>query len=296
LLSLGSNKLNKKPFYFSIDFEDFSFDLTRSIGLEPQSNFEALELAYEVINTFLSEHFINPHITFFTTGTVARIAPDLLRRIASDGHEIASHYNYHDLMFKQTNQEIETNLVAAKESIFKAVGYEPLGFRAPVFSIPKERQDIFTVLKKHFKYDSSYVVHPTHKEYKNYQNEFPIVDDNFLEIPVLTKDYFFNKLQMKSGGTFLRFFSKEMLKETMDSSLKNGYMPLIYLHPYDYLTNREFWVSWKLFKQTNDIKNWVKYFRQIQWIGIGNKSVFPKMKYLLQFYEHQGPMKNLLDK
>ena len=101
---------------------------------------------------------------------------------------------------------------------------------------------------------------------------------------------------MKSGGTFLRFFSKEMLKETMDSSLKNGYMPLIYLHPYDYLTNREFWVSWKLFKQTNDIKNWVKYFRQIQWIGIGNKSVFPKMKYLLQFYEHQGPMKNLLDK
>ena len=44
-----------------------------------------------------------------------------------------------------------------------------------------------------------------------------------------------------------------------------------------------------------DLKNSIKYFRQIQWIGIGNKSVFPKLEYLLEHFEHQGPMKILLE-
>jgi len=265
------------------------------LGIEPSSNLPALNLAYEVINSFLEKNFSNPKVTFFTTGTVARFAPDLLKQISNDGHEIASHYNYHDLMFKQSNSEIEKNLIEAKESIFKAVGYEPLGFRAPVFSIPIERRDIFEVLRKHFKYDSSYVIHSSQKQFRNYKNEVPLNFSDLLEVPVFTKKYFFNRFQMKSGGTFLRFFSKKMLMDTMNYSHNNGYYPLVYLHPYDYLDDREFWVSFDKFAQTKNVKNLIKYFRQIQWIGIGNKSVFPKLKFLLESFEHQGPMKNLLD-
>ena len=101
---------------------------------------------------------------------------------------------------------------------------------------------------------------------------------------------------MKSGGTFLRFFSKNIIKETMLHSYESGYAPLIYLHPYDYLQDREFWVGRKHFLKNLNITNSIKYFRQIQWIGIGNKSVFPKLEYLLNYFEHQGPMKILLDK
>lgn len=295
MLLLGSKKLNKKPFYFSIDFEDFTYDLTRSLGIEPLSNIPALHLAYDVINNFLEKNLSNPKVTFFTTGTVARLAPDLLKQISNDGHEIASHYNYHDLMFKQSNNEIEKNLIEAKESIYKAVGYEPLGFRAPVFSIPLERRDIFDVLKKHFKYDSSYVIHPSQNKFSNYKNEIPLNCNDFLEVPVFTKKYFLDKFQMKSGGTFLRFFSKKMLKDTMNHSYDNGYYPLVYLHPYDYLTGKEFWVTFDKFAQTKDLRNLIKYLRQIQWISIGNKSVFPKLKFLLESFEHQGPMMNLLD-
>ena len=255
-----------------------------------------MEKSYSVIQEFIEKNLNNKKVTFFTTGTVARSAPDLLKRIHNDGHEIASHYNFHDLMFTQDIQTIEINILEAKNSIFKAVGEEPVGFRAPVFSIPKNRLDIFELLSKHFSYDSSYVLKLSEDEYQNYQEEVPFNIDNFLEVPVLTKKYFHHKLQMKSGGTFFRFFTKKMIKETMLYSHDNGYPPLIYLHPYDYLQDREFWVDSKYFLKNINLKNSIKYFRQIQWIGIGNKSVFPKLEYLLEHFEHQGPMKILLDK
>lgn len=199
-------------------------------------------------------------------------------------------------MFKQDIQTIEKNILEAKDSIFQAIGEEPIGFRAPVFSIPRNRLDIFELLAKHFKYDSSYVLKLSEKDYKNYKDEVPFNIDNFLEVPVLTKKYFHPKLQMKSGGTFLRFFSKSMIKETMLHTYESGYSPLIYLHPYDYLQDREFWVGRKHFLKNLSLTNSIKYLRQIQWIGIGNKSVFPKLEYLLDYFEHQGPMKILLDK
>ena len=43
------------------------------------------------------------------------------------------------------------------------------------------------------------------------------------------------------------------------------------------------------------LKYLIKYFRQIQWVGIRNRSVFPKLNYLLDNFEHQGPMSLLLD-
>ena len=78
---------------------------------------------------------------------------------SSDGHEIGSHYNHHDLMTFQSLEEIEDNLGLAKESIKLAVGDDPLGFRAPAFSIKPDNYDVFNLIGKYFKYDSSCVVH-----------------------------------------------------------------------------------------------------------------------------------------
>ena len=60
--------------------------------------------------------------------------PDILKQMIMDGHEVGSHYNLHDLMYKQSNYEIRSNLEIAKDQFSKHAG-EPLGFRAPVFSI-----------------------------------------------------------------------------------------------------------------------------------------------------------------
>ena len=42
------------------------------------------------------------------------------------------------------------------------------------------------------------------------------------------------------------------------------------------------------------ISNLIKYPRQLQWTGLRNKTVFPKIEYLLESFEHQGPMSELL--
>ena len=59
--------------------------------------------------------------------------------------------------FRLRIEEIDKNLELAKEAIFKACGYAPKGFRAPVFSIPRERVDIFKVIEKHFEYVANHI-------------------------------------------------------------------------------------------------------------------------------------------
>ena len=91
--------MNKIPFYFSIDLEDFTFNLTRSLDLKPKVNLEALKLSYKLINDFCNDKLDSKKITFFTTGSVAETFPELLQEIVNNGHEVACHYHYHDLKF-----------------------------------------------------------------------------------------------------------------------------------------------------------------------------------------------------
>ena len=267
----------------------------RNIGVEPRINREALFLSYQLINNFSKQKLNSKKITFFVTALLARDVADLLKQIATDGHEVGCHYFYHDLMFEQSNLEINRNLELAKNAIFQATDIEPVVFRAPTFSIPRERRDIFSEVEKHFKLDSSYVLDLDKYSKEQYFKESPFTLENLVEIPIVPKSFFSKRLKMKSGGTYFRFFSKKMIEEVMLFNIELGFTPLVYLHPYDYLQNLEFWVSINDFITARKLKYLMKYFRQIQWVGIGNKSVFPKLNYLLENFEHQGPMSLLLN-
>ena len=48
---------------------------------------------------------------------------------------------------------------------------------------------------------------------------------------------------MKSGGSFFRLFTKKMIKDALEETHRKNHIPLIYLHPYDFLTEKEFWLS-----------------------------------------------------
>jgi hypothetical protein len=92
--------LNKIPFYLTIDFEDLAYELLRAIGETPKVSATALELSYKLINEYSKKKLNNKKLTFFTTGTVAKTMPDLIKQMTIDGHEVASHYNLHNLMYK----------------------------------------------------------------------------------------------------------------------------------------------------------------------------------------------------
>ena len=257
---------------------------------------KALELSYEVMNNFSKTKLDGKKLTFFTTGTVARTAPNILQQMVQDGHEVGSHYNFHDLMYKQSSNEIAKNLNIAKESIYKACGIEPVGFRAPVFSITPDRLEIFQKINKVFKYDSSHVLNLTQHDKAYYKSLEPFNSIALVEFPIVPKGFVFGKVQIKSGGTFLRLFSQQIIKEVMEHNHENNFIPQVYMHPYDYLASQEFWVPLQDFARSKKISSLIKYVRQNQWSRLGNSSVFNKLDYLLDFFEHQGPLsKSIID-
>lgn len=91
--------------------------------------------------------------TFFVLGAVAEHHPDLIEEIYNKGHEIACHAYSHKTLYELGREEFEKEITKSLELIGK---YNPIGFRAPSFSINNETKWAFEILEKYgFKYDSS---------------------------------------------------------------------------------------------------------------------------------------------
>lgn len=106
----------------------------------------------------LLEIFDHAHVraTFFVLGWVAERFPDLVRRIASADHEIASHGYAHRLIYDQTPQEFRSDLRRSRDALTAAHGGPINGYRAPSFSVtPRSLWALDIILEEGFTYDAS---------------------------------------------------------------------------------------------------------------------------------------------
>lgn len=98
----------------------------------------------------------NVTATFFVVGEIAAEYPDLVDRIAAEGHELGSHGHTHRPLFELTPGEFERELRLSREAIEAAAGVTPEGFRAPNFSVTDRTAWAFDVLcASDYEYDSS---------------------------------------------------------------------------------------------------------------------------------------------
>lgn len=86
--------------------------------------------------------------TFFILGYIARNHPEVVREIAGRGHEIATHGDMHQLVYNQTPEAFEADLVASMEAIAVAGGGTPRTYRAPGFSITSKASWAFDILAR----------------------------------------------------------------------------------------------------------------------------------------------------
>ncbi|WP_224447655.1 polysaccharide deacetylase family protein [Haloprofundus salilacus] len=94
--------------------------------------------------------------TFFIVGKVAEQYPELVSRIADEGHEIASHGHTHTPLFDLSPDTFERELTMSSDAIQEACGHRPVGFRAPNFSVTRKTEWAFEVLESSdYRYDSS---------------------------------------------------------------------------------------------------------------------------------------------
>lgn len=94
--------------------------------------------------------------TFFVLGWVAERHPDLVRRIAGAGHEVACHGFSHELIYRQSPDTFREETRRAKSLIEEAARRPVIGYRAASFSITRDSLWALDVLiDLGFAYDSS---------------------------------------------------------------------------------------------------------------------------------------------
>ncbi len=142
---------------FSVDVEDYFqvAALAPAVSRDSWPKRESrVERNTERILALLEERGI--HGTFFVLGWIAERHPMLVRRIATAGHEIASHGYSHQLIYTQTPAEFRAETVRSKHLLEDLSGTPVLGYRAASFSITRHSLWALDVLAElGFRYDSS---------------------------------------------------------------------------------------------------------------------------------------------
>ena len=83
-----------------------------------------------LISSYLADR--GHRATFFVLGKAAAAHPDVLAKVAADGHEIASHGNDHRLLAFSSPRVIDEQLAVSETAILEATGHRPARlFRAP---------------------------------------------------------------------------------------------------------------------------------------------------------------------
>src|ERR1039457_4163949 len=138
----------------TIDLEDWhQLAYRRLTGALPPPQkhvFRQMDLLLEL----LERHHV--HATFFTLGSLAERCPELPRKVASMGHEIASHGYGHLIVHRLTRQQFEEDTRRGKQVLEDVVGQPVRGYRAAEFSIRTDSLWALEVLAElGFEYDSS---------------------------------------------------------------------------------------------------------------------------------------------
>jgi polysaccharide deacetylase family protein (PEP-CTERM system associated) len=173
--------------------------------------------------------------TFFVLGWVAQRDPELVKRISSRGHEVASHGFWHQKAFEQSFGEFSDDVVRAKSDLEHLTGKPVIGYRAPSFSIDKRNEHAFDCLRDagYIYSSSTYPVAHDHYGVPDWPTEPYILDNGLREFPQATIDRFNRRLPVGGGGYF-RLFPYALSKSFIHQFEKQHNTPYIfYFHPWE---------------------------------------------------------------
>jgi polysaccharide deacetylase family protein (PEP-CTERM system associated) len=148
----------------TIDVEDY-FHVSVFDGAVPRHRWDDLESRVAANTDRLAEIFAETGVraTFFVLGWVAERLPDMVRRLAGAGHEIASHGFSHRLIYDQTRRAFREDVKRAKAVLEDAAGCAVHGYRAPSYSItPRSLWALDVLIEEGYRYDSS--IFPMHHD------------------------------------------------------------------------------------------------------------------------------------
>lgn len=175
--------------------------------------------------------------TFFVLGCIGENYPDVVKAIANEGHDVASHGYGHELAYKQTYDEFKADVKKSVDILENLTGTKVLGYRAPSWSIVESNLHYLEALEElGMKYDAS--IFPV----KTFLYGIPTAPTeihkpkvNGRELGIYEVPMSVMKLTGKnmgySGGFYFRFFPGFFIKQIIRSANRQGKSSIVYLHP-----------------------------------------------------------------
>ena len=237
---MGNNP--QHAFTLSIDWEDFGQLLGRDrSGVLTPPLPKTIDRQTDIMLDMLNE--TGKKATFFILGMLAQHRPDLVRKIAAEGHEIGLHGQYHINMRKLTREQAYNDINDSKKLVTDIIGAPVFGYRAPYFSIDETNLYVLEVLTElGLMYDSS--IFPIKlKRYGianfNKTDALYILPNGkeIVELP-LTVAPFRGKDIPIAGGGYIRVFPKFFLNRMFRKLNDNQQDVMLYMHPYEFDSKR----------------------------------------------------------
>lgn len=175
--------------------------------------------------------------TFFILGCIGENYREIVRTVADEGHDVATHGYCHELAYKQTLEEFTEDVKKSKAILEDVTGRKVYGYRAPSWSIIEKNLHYLEALEGlGIRYDAS--IFPT----KNFLYGIPTAERKIhrpvvsgrklmlYEVP--TSVFKFVGLGVGySGGFYFRFFPGTFIRHMIMSNNKCNMPSVVYLHP-----------------------------------------------------------------
>ena len=175
--------------------------------------------------------------TFFVLGWMAERYPAMVRRLADEGHEVASHGYEHVRVVNQTPEAFRADIRRTRGLLEDTTGTPVRGYRAASYSIGRDNLwALDELLDAGHQYSSS--IYPIHHDLYG-MPEAPRFafrhngDNGLLEVPVTTVEIGQRKFPCGGGGYFRLFpyaLSRWALQRVNEH---DGQSAVFYFHPWE---------------------------------------------------------------
>jgi polysaccharide deacetylase family protein (PEP-CTERM system associated) len=175
--------------------------------------------------------------TFFVLGWMAELYPEMVRGLADEGHEVASHGYEHVRVVNHSPEAFRQDIRRARALLEDTTGTPVRGYRAASYSIGRDNLwALDELLEAGHEYSSS--IYPIHHDLYG-MPEAPRFafrhngDAGLLEIPVTTVEIGSRKFPCGGGGYFRLFpyaLSRWALRRVNEH---DGQSAVFYFHPWE---------------------------------------------------------------
>lgn len=175
--------------------------------------------------------------SFFVLGEIAEKNIDFYKNLVKDGHDVSSHGWDHQRPMTMRMDDFKNDLHKNFKIMKKINGNQEFGYRAPCFSIDRDRLDL--VKNSGFSYDSSRIDFSNHplygsidmNGYKNFDKNI-YINGKFVEFETTTTSFMGRNIPI-SGGGYLRIFPWFFMKNLISNYLSSQDLFVFYIHPFE---------------------------------------------------------------